>query len=169
LQTKGLFSIRYGTLEASIKVPRGAGLWPAFWTLGADIDAVGWPRSGEVDVMENIGSDAFTVYGSIHGPQSGPSAGPYRFVAPKRSPVALSAGFHVYGVTWTPNRIVFSLDGIPYSTRTPESLSAGQRWVFDKPFFLLLNLAVGGTWPGSPNPSTRFPATMLVDWVRVYS
>jgi beta-glucanase (GH16 family) len=167
IQTKGLFQTTYGKLEARIKIPTGQGLWPAFWALGSDIDTAGWPGCGEIDVIENLGSDPFTIYGSIRGPQSGFANG-YGITATARSAVSLAAGFHVFGVTWSPNKLVFTLDGVPYATRTPSSLSSGQQWVFTKPFYLLLNLAVGGTWPGSPNASTQLPATMLVDWVRVY-
>lgn len=168
LQTKGLFATTYGLLEARIKLPAGQGLWPAFWALGSDIDAVGWPACGEIDVMESLGSDPFTLFGSIHGPEPGAIDG-YRYTAVKRSSVSLADAFNVYGVEWSPEEIVFTFDGVPYSVRTPASLSGGQQWVFDKPFYLLLNLAVGGNWPGAPSASTRFPATMLVDWVRVYS
>lgn len=167
IQTKGLFQATYGKLEASIKIPTGQGLRPAFWALGSDIDTAGWPGCGEIDVIENLGGDPFTIYGSIHGPQSGLANG-YGITAAGRSAVSLAAGFHLFGVTWSPNKIVFTLDGVPYATRTPSSLSSGQQWVFTKPFYLLLNLAVGGTWPGSPNASTQLPAMMLVDWVRVY-
>jgi beta-glucanase (GH16 family) len=167
IETQGLFQARYGELEARIEIPRGQGLWPAFWAVGSDLDSVGWPQSGEIDVMENIGSNPFTIYGSIHGPQSGVTDG-YAITTTKHSPVSLAGGFHVYGVAWSPNKVVFTLDGVPYATYTPGSLSSTQQWVFNEPFFLILNLAVGGTWPGSPNATTPFPAKMLVDWVRVY-
>jgi len=168
LQTEGLFQTTYGKIEARIKVPAARGLWPAFWALGYDIDSVGWPASGEIDVMENIGSDPFTIYGSIHGPQPGSMRG-YALTAIARSRASLAAGYHIYGVTWSPNRIVFTLDGVPYATRTRAGLSAGREWVFNKPFFLLLDMAVGGTWPGRPSATSRLPATMLIDWVRVYA
>jgi beta-glucanase (GH16 family) len=168
LQTKGLFATTYGRIEAKIKLPAGPGLWPAFWALGSDIDSVGWPGSGEIDTMESLGSDPFTLYGSIHGPEPGSLKG-YHLTTPEHSAVSLASRFHDFGVEWSPSAITFTLDGVPYSTVTPASLSAGQQWVFNKPFYLLLNLAVGGDWPGSPQASTPFPATMLVDWVRVYS
>lgn len=169
IQTDGLFATAYGRVEASIKLPAGRGLWPAFWALGQRADTIGWPWCGEFDVMENLGNDPFTVYGSIHGPQAGAARGQYGLTAPVRSRTSLATGFHTYGVTWSPDRIVFTLDGVPYSTRTPASLGRGQRWVFNQRFFLLLNVAVGGRWPGRPGAGTRFPATMLVDWVRVYA
>ncbi len=168
LQTKGLFATAYGRIEARIKLPAGSGLWPAFWALGSDIEEVGWPDSGEIDVMESLGNDPFTLYGSIHGPEPGSAKG-YHLTAREHSAVSLASRFHVFGVEWSPSAIIFTFDGAPYSTRTPASLSGAQQWVFDKPFFLLLNLAVGGNWPGAPQASTPLPATMLVDWVRVYS
>jgi len=167
LQTKGLFTTTYGRIEARIKLPAGDGLWPAFWALGSDIESAGWPNCGEIDVMESLGSDPFTLFGSIHGPQEGTSRD-YTLSASEHSASSLASAFHVYGVQWSPSAITFTFDGSAYSVRTPASLSPGQQWVFDKPFFLLLNLAVGGSLPGAPNDSTPFPATMLVDWVRVY-
>jgi beta-glucanase (GH16 family) len=166
LQTKGLFQTEYGTLEVSMQIPAGQGLWPAFWALGNDYNSVGWPQCGEIDVMENLGSDPFTAYGSIHGPQG---TGAYGHTTAYRSPVSLTSGFHTYAVTWTPTSISYSIDGVTYATYSPSTLTSGQQWVFNQQFYLLLNLAVGGNWPGSPNSSTAFPATMLVDWVRVYS
>lgn len=167
LQTKGLFATKYGRIEARIKLPSGRGLWPAFWALGSNIEDVGWPACGEIDVMESLGNEPFLLYGSVHGPATGEQQG-YRLTAFERSPVSLASSYHIYGVQWSASAIVFTFDGVPYSTRTPASLSAGAQWVFDKPFFLVLNLAVGGTWPGAPDSSTLFPATMLIDWVRVY-
>ena len=167
LKTQGLFSTTYGRIEASIKLPVGRGLWPAFWAVGESIETVGWPASGEIDMMESLG-DGFTLFGSLHGPEGSNERG-YGLTSPHRSAVSLAGGFHVYGVDWSPSAIVFTFDGVPYATRTPAELGPGQHWAFDKPFFLILNLAVGGDWPGAPNASTAFPATMLVDWVRVYS
>lgn len=168
IETKGLFQTTYGELEARIKLPAGQGLWPAFWSLGSDYDRVGLPHSGEIDVMEALGNDPFTVYGSIHGP-SADSPNGYGMTTYTHSRASLAAGFHVYGVIWSPSKIVFTLDGVPYAARSRASLGRGDRWVFNKPFYLILDLAVGGYWPGQPNASTRFPASMLVDWVRVYS
>jgi beta-glucanase (GH16 family) len=165
IQTEGRFQTTYGRLEARIKLPSGPGLWPAFWAVGSDFDRVGWPRSGEIDVMENFGNDPFKITGSIHGPWRTPHG--YAIHSDKRSPVSLAEGFHVYGVIWSPRRITFTFDGVRYATVTPASLSRGQQWVFDKPFFLILNLAVGGQWAGSPK-TTPFPASMVVDWIRVY-
>jgi beta-glucanase (GH16 family) len=169
MQTEGLFQTAYGRIEARLKLPAGRGLWPAFWALGQNHDSVGWPWCGEVDIMENLGGDPFTAYGSLHGPAPGAHDGEYGLTATVRSKSSLAAAFHVFGVTWSPGRIVFTLDGVAYATRTPASLAPGQKWVFNQPFYLLLNLAVGGQWPGRPSAATHFPATMFVDWVRVYS
>jgi beta-glucanase (GH16 family) len=168
IQTAGRFETTYGWIQARIKLPSGAGLWPAFWAIGADFNRVGWPASGEIDLMENIASDPFKVYGTLHGPAPGRANG-YNLVAAARSARSLAAAFHVFGIDWSPGKIVFTLDGVPYATRTPASLPAGGQWVFDKPFYLILNLAVGGNFPGPPDATTHFPAKMLVDWVRVYS
>jgi beta-glucanase (GH16 family) len=166
LETKGLFQKRYGRIEARIRIPRGRGLWPTFWAGGSDVDRVGWPSSGEIDVMENLGSDPFSVSGSVHGPERHTRNG-YAVTNVTRSPVSLATGFHVYGVAWRRHRITFTLDGARYAEVTPASLSRRQRWVFEKPFFLMLNLAVADAPPEAPDAHTRFPARMLVDWVRV--
>jgi beta-glucanase (GH16 family) len=165
IQTAGRFQTEYGRIEARIKLPSGAGLWPAFWAVGSDFNQVGWPRSGEIDVMENYGSDLYKITGSIHGPWNGPDA--YAIHSDKFSSASLAGGFHVYGVIWRPDRITFTLDGTPYATVTPESLSGSDQWVFDKPFYLILDLAVGGQYSGNPK-LTPFPQSMVVDWVRAY-
>lgn len=167
LETRGLFQTRYGQIEARIELPSGQGLWPAFWALGTDVGRVGWPAAGEIDVMENHGGDSSSISGSLHGPESGRAAG-YSVTAVTRSPRSLATGFHDYGITWSPDRIAFTLDGRVYAVQTPRTLGGDRPWVFNAPFYLLLDLAVGGREPGDPDPSTRFPATMLVDWVRVY-
>jgi beta-glucanase (GH16 family) len=165
LETQGLFSASYGLIEARMQIPAGAGLWPAFWMLGDNITTVGWPACGEIDVMETIGKNPFTVYGTIHGPSGSTS---YQVGSTDVSAGSLASGFHTYAVSWSPNSVTWLLDGTPYATVTPSNLAPGQTWVFNQPFHLLLNLAVGGNWAGPPNASTRFPATLLVDWVRVY-
>jgi beta-glucanase (GH16 family) len=167
IKTQGTFELAYGRFEARLKLPRGQGLWPAFWMLGADISKVGWPACGEIDIMENIGREPSMVHGTIHGPgySGGNGIG---------APFSLAGGarfaddFHVFAVEWEPTALRFYVDMSLYATRTPADLPAGQRWVFDHPFFLLLNVAVGGSWPGSPDGTTVFPQTMLVDYVRVY-
>ncbi|MDQ6816403.1 MAG: glycoside hydrolase family 16 protein, partial [Actinomycetota bacterium] len=168
IETRGLFQTpRYGSLLARIEIPRGKGLWPAFWALGNNYGRVGWPRCGEIDVMENTGGNPFRIKGSIHGPQAHTSID-YAVHRVAWSRVSLATGFHIYGVTWRPGKIIFTLDGVHYGTVTPADLSNGQRWVFDKPVFLILTLAIQGGPSAQPDAATRFPARMLVDWVRVY-
>jgi beta-glucanase (GH16 family) len=167
LKTQGLFQQAYGRFEARLRVPHGQGLWPAFWMLGADIASVGWPRCGEIDVMENIGREPGTVHGTLHGPgYSGAGGIGGASTLPRQQRFA--DGFHVFAVEWEPAAIRWFVDGKLYLTRTPADLPAGQPWVFDHPFFLLLNVAVGGHWPGGPDATTTFPQTMRVDYVRVY-
>jgi beta-glucanase (GH16 family) len=167
LITKNKFSATYGRFEARIKVPYGQGIWPAFWMLGTNIDSVGWPACGELDIMENIGKEPSIVHGTIHGPgYSGGNGVTSSYSLPKNERFA--DAFHTFAMEWEPNVVRFYCDGILYKTITPASLPAGRVWVFDRPFFMILNLAVGGNWPGNPDATTVFPQTMLVDYVRVY-
>ena len=164
--TRGLLAQRYGRFEARIKLPRGQGIWPAFWMLGADFDGTNWPACGEIDVMEYRGQEPLRVTGTIHGPgYSGGGALTGNRDLP--GPAGFDEDFHVFGVEWTPDWIAWELDGVTWQVIVPAQLPAGAAWVFDKPFFLILNVAVGGNYVGPPDPSV-FPQTMLVDWVRVY-
>jgi beta-glucanase (GH16 family) len=163
LLTKGKFSQQYGRFEARIWIPFGQGLWPAFWLLGDDIDQVGWPACGEIDTMENIGKEPSTVHGSLHAPGFDTGAantlpGNQRF----------ADAWHVFGIEWDATSIRFYVDGTLYETRTPSDVPKTGKWAFDHAFFLLLNVAVGGNWPGDPNGTTTWPQTMKVDWVRAY-
>jgi beta-glucanase (GH16 family) len=167
LKTQGKFAQAYGRFEARIKIPGGQGMWPAFWMLGDDIDKAAWPACGEIDIMENIGKEPDTVYGSIHGPGFIGSTGlgsPYKLPNGKQ----FADDFHLFAVEWEPDVIRFFVDDHLYSARTRAELKPGWEWPFDHPFFLLLNLAVGGDWPGDPNATSIFPQSMLVDFVRVY-
>ncbi len=167
IKTAGRFSVKYGKIAARMKIPFGQGLWPAFWMLGEDIKTAAWPKCGEIDVMENIGKEPGIVHGTIHGPgYSGSKGISHAYSLPDGQP--LSADFHVYAVEWAPDSITFLLDDHPYATVTPASLPQGTRWVYDHSFFLLLNLAVGGAWPGNPDATTQFPQELIVDWVRVW-
>ncbi|MBC2868433.1 lectin [Streptomyces mexicanus] len=165
LNTSGKFAAQYGHVEARMKIPRGQGMWPAFWMLGTDLGQVGWPNSGEIDVMENVGFEPSTVHGTIHGPGYSGSAG---IGAPYSLPngQAFADAFHTFAVDWAPDSISWSVDGTVYQRRTPADLG-GKTWVFNKPFFLILNLAVGGYWPGDPDASTSFPQQLVVDSVSV--
>lgn len=167
LKTRGLFSQTYGRIEARIKIPSGQGLWPAFWMLGDDVDKAGWPRCGEIDIMENIGREPSVVHGTIHGPgYSGARGISAAYSMPGGGRFA--DDFHIYAVEWRPQEIQFFVDGNLYTTVLPTNLPHGARWVFDHPFFIILNVAVGGGWPGNPDATTTFPQTMEIDYVRVY-
>ncbi|MFT3892806.1 MAG: family 16 glycosylhydrolase [Anaerolineales bacterium] len=166
LLTKNRFEVAYGRIEANIKVPEGAGLWPAFWMLGADIDQNPWPQSGEIDIMEVVGRRPNEVFGTLHGP--GYSGGQsYGKVYDLGKPVANK--FHVFAVEWTPDKITWFIDGTPFFTASPnDPILQGKQWVYNHPFFILLNVAVGGNFGGAVGPDTTFPQSMLVDYVRLY-
>jgi beta-glucanase (GH16 family) len=165
MNTSGKFSAQYGHVEARMKIPRGQGMWPAFWMLGTDIGSVGWPNSGEIDVMENVGFEPSTIHGTIHGPGYSGSAGIGAAYSLSNGQ-AFADAFHTFAVDWAPNSVKWSVDGVVYQTRTPADVG-GNTWAFNKPFFLILNLAVGGYWPGDPDSSTAFPAQLVVDSVSV--
>ncbi|MBZ5727099.1 MAG: glycoside hydrolase family 16 protein [Acidobacteriia bacterium] len=165
IHTHGKFAQRYGRFEARIRIPYGQGIWPAFWMMGDGGEK--WPDRGEIDIMENIGREPGTVHGTVHGPgYSGAEGigGPYSLPTGQ----AFSDDYHVYAVEWEPAAIRWYVDDHRYKTLAPGDLPTGARWVFDSPFYLLLNLAVGGSWPGNPDETTIFPQAMYVDYVRVY-
>jgi|GEM_PF-1744679 len=169
LKTWQRFSVKYGRIEGRIKMAFGQGIWPAFWMLGANIHdpGVGWPRCGEIDIMENIGREPGTVHGTVHGPGYSGSHGigkPYSLPAGEK----FASQFHLFSIDWEPDFIRFMVDSHVFHVVTPATLPRGTRWVYDHPFFLLLNVAVGGDWPGNPHTTTAFPQKMLVDYVRVY-
>jgi len=164
IKTQGLFQQAYGRFEARIKNPHGPGLWPAFWMLGSNIESVGWPKAGEIDIMEMRGQDPTIIYGSLHGPgYSGgnPVSGSYALKNAR-----YDADFYVYAVEWFPDRIDFFVNDHLYNRVRPRDVSG--EWVFDHPFFMVINLAVGGSYVGFPNPNTPFPQQMVIDYVRVY-
>ncbi|MEC0371279.1 RICIN domain-containing protein [Paenibacillus chibensis] len=160
IKTQGLRSFTYGKIEARIKLPSGQGLWPAFWMLGTNIDTVGWPKSGETDIMERVNNNPY-VNGTVHWDANGQAD--YGQVSGNLD----FSQYHVYSVEWDSKYIKWFVDGQQYNAFYIEN-GTGNTEEFQRPFFLLLNLAVGGNWPGSPNNSTQFPAQMLVDYVRVY-
>jgi beta-glucanase (GH16 family) len=167
LTSKGKFQQQYGRFEARLKLPAGRGLWPAFWLLGGDVDTAGWPSCGEIDVMEERGATPWRVTGAVHGPgHSGGNALIAAFDAPARTP--LSDDFHVYAAEWGADEIRFYVDDRLYHTVLATRMPPTARWVYDHPFFLLLNLAVGGSYGGPPDATTVFPQAMLADYVRVY-
>jgi len=167
LTTQGLFEQAYGRFEARIKIPRGPGIWPTFWLIGNDIEQVGWPACGEIDIMENRGKEPSTIHGSMHGPGY---SGDRDFTSVYKLPGGADFfdEFHVFAIEWAPQTVHLFVDQELYATFTPSRLPAGMKWVFDHPFFIVLNVAVGGDWPGPVDSTTVFPQAMLVDYVRVY-
>jgi len=170
LKSQELQSFQYGRIEASIKMPEGQGFWPAFWMLGDNISSVQWPACGEMDIMESIGSLPSTNYGSIHGTGfTGTAIGTSYTLA---NHAKFADAFHTFGIVWSPKEIEFYVDSPAnvYATYTPANLPRGGVWPFDAgKFFFILNVAVGGAWPGAPDSTTVFPQEMLVDYVRVYA
>jgi beta-glucanase (GH16 family) len=169
LKTQGLFNQAYGRFEARIKIPAGQGMWPAFWMLGNNITSVRWPTCGEIDIMENIGKEPGILHGSLHGPSATARTSDATAAFSLPAGQHFADDFHLYAIEWEPATIRFYVDSNLYATFTKSQWPAGGTWVFDHPFFLLLNLAVGGDWPGAPDNSTVFPQQMLVDYVRVYT
>lgn len=172
--TKGLYEQKFGRIEARIKLPYGKGYWPAFWMLGANLQegaetpddpsTVFWPLAGEIDIMEYLGNKPTTILGSVHGP--GYSGGEAVSKAYTLMNDRFDTGFHVFGIEWGENYINYYVDNVLYNQITPADVSG--EWVFNKPFFIILNMAIGGNLPGSPNAETVFPQTMIVDYVKVY-
>jgi beta-glucanase (GH16 family) len=164
LISKDRMTVRYGLVEARIQVPRALGMWSACWMLGQDIDGAGWPRCGEIDVMEHFGTGPAVIQGTAHGPGF---SGDQGITGSHEVGPSLDGEFHTYAVSWEPDRIRWYIDGTLYHTVTPADLH-GNPWVFDHDFYLLLNVAVGGTASRRPDSSVSFPQMMLVDYVRVY-
>jgi beta-glucanase (GH16 family) len=163
--SQGRMALRYGLVEARIRIPDGRGIWPAFWMLGQDIGEKGWPQCGEVDIMEILGQDPAVLHATVHGPGYSGAGGVH---TSRRARESLADGFHVYSLAWEPGRFRWFLDGQQYASVTPRNVRR-KPWVFDHDFFLVINVAVGGTWPGNPDPSLTFPRTMLIDYVRHYT
>ncbi|MET0794763.1 MAG: family 16 glycosylhydrolase [Polyangiaceae bacterium] len=164
IKTQGIKSFTYGRIEARMKIAQGQGMWPAFWMLGEDIGSNPWPACGEIDIMENIGKEPSVIHATIHGPGYSAGQGPtkqYMLSAP------VAAEFHVFAIEWEMNAIRWYVDGTLYSTKTPSDIPSSATWVYAHPFFIVLNLAVGGGWPGNPDGTTTFPQQLQVDYVRV--
>ena len=169
LITKRLKSFQYGRIEARIKIPEGEGVWPAFWMLGDDVDQRPWPACGEMDIMENIGKEPGKIHGSVHG--TGFTGTPLGTATELAGGKKFAEEFHTYGVIWAPGKVQYYVDdpAHTYAMFTPADLPKGAVWPFDDgKYFLLLNLAIGGQWPGPPNAATGSQVEMLVDYVRVY-
>ncbi|AGC77483.1 glycosyl hydrolase family 16 [Nonlabens dokdonensis] len=170
IKTEGLFEQAYGRFEARIQLPYGKGYWPAFWLLGNDCDQNPWPQCGEIDIMEYLGDAPTSIFGTVHGP--GFSAGESISKEYVLENDRFDTGFHVFGIEWGPDYINYYVDNVLYNQITKadvlEETDGQGEWVFDHPFYIILNVAIGGNLPGSPDAETVFPQTMLVDYVRVY-
>jgi beta-glucanase (GH16 family) len=164
MKTQGLQTFQYGRIEARIKVPAGKGLWPAFWMLGENFPVIGWPDCGEIDIMEYVGREPDLIMGTIHGPGYSGATGLGQW---NRQDYNIADDFHTYAVEWDTDQISWFYDGEKYSTYTREDVG-NRLWPFDQPFFIILNLAIGGTLGGIVTPDTEFPAEYLIDYVRVY-
>jgi beta-glucanase (GH16 family) len=162
--TKGKIDQKYGRIEARIKLPYGKGIWPAFWMLGSNFDTVNWPQCGEIDIMEYLGNQPTKILGTIHGPgYSGANAITKSYTLKNDR---FDTDFHVFGIEWGENYINFYVDDVLYNQITPADVTG--EWVFNEPFYIILNIAVGGNLPGAPNADTSFPQSMLVDYIRIY-
>jgi len=164
IHTQGKFTQKFGRIEARIKLPQGKGIWPAFWMLGDNFDTIGWPECGEIDIMESVDVIAQRAHGTIHGPgYCGGEAISNEFPTTD----FLADDFHLYAIEWTPDAISWYFDDHCYATVNSSQIQ-GNRWVFDHPFFVILNLAIGGNWPGYPDETTSFPQRLIIDHVKIY-
>lgn len=166
IKTKGLFDQQYGRFEARLKTPYGPGLWPAFWMLGSNIDTVPWPQCGEIDIMELRGQEPHIAHGTLHGP--GYSAGNAITKAYALKDGRFDVDFHLFAVEWDADKIDFFVDNYLYQRLTRNEVEKKGQWVYNSPFFMILNVAVGGNYVGFPVDGTPFPQRMTIDYVRVY-
>jgi beta-glucanase (GH16 family) len=163
--TRNKVDFKYGRVDVRAKLPKGQGLWPAIWMLPTDTVYGIWPASGEIDIMENIGSEPNSIFGTIH---YGHDFWRYDTQYLPVDTVDFSEDFHTYTVLWTEDCILFQVDGIDVGVPNTRSSVLPTTWPFDQEFHIILNVAVGGNLPGNPDFSTQFPQTMEVDYVRVY-
>lgn len=164
IKTKDLYAQAYGRFEARIKTPSGPGVWPAFWMLGSNIDATPWPQCGEIDIMEQRGQQPSITYGSVHGP--GYSGGNAKTKAYGLTNGRFDTDYHIYAIEWGEGYIDYFVDDFLYQRITPDDVTG--QWVYDHPFFIILNVAVGGNFVGFPTSGTPFPQSMYVDYVKVF-
>jgi len=165
LISKDKKSFTYGRIDFRAKLPKGQGIWPALWMLGSNISTTSWPACGEIDIMELLGHEPQKSYGTIHwGAAGGPSThiGGYYSLSSQ----AFSDSFHVFSLLWETTKITFLIDNIPFFSADKSQVNGN--YPFDKPFFFIMNVAVGGNWPGNPDNTTVFPQRMIVDYVRVF-
>jgi beta-glucanase (GH16 family) len=166
LRTYGKGDWKYGRIEVKAKVASGQGIWPAIWMLPTDWLFGGWPSSGEIDIMEHVGYDLGVVHGSVHTEAYNHKINTQRSSARKIANV--DTEFHIYSIIWDKDKISFFIDDVQYFLFENDQQGNYKTWPFDQRFHLLINIAVGGDWPGNPDNSTNFPRKMLVDYVRVY-
>jgi beta-glucanase (GH16 family) len=164
IKTAGLFEQTYGRFEARIKTPWGPGIWPAFWLVGSNLETLGWPQCGEIDIMELRGQKPNIINGTVHGPGYSGSESITKSFAFEND--RFDVDFHLFAVEWGENYIDFFVDNTLYQEITPDNVTGN--WVFDHPFYIILNVAVGGNYLGFPTSQTPFPQSMLVDYVKVY-
>jgi beta-glucanase (GH16 family) len=165
MNSSGKRTFQYGRIEARLKLPQTPGIWPAFWLLGNDIGSVGWPGCGELDIMEHVGFEPMITHGAMHGPNY---SGNTPFAGTNYLSEQVNANYHVYAIEWNSTSVRWFVDGVQFYSVTKSQVQSYGNWVFDHPMFVILNVAVGGNWPGSPNGSSVFPQRMYVDYIRVY-
>jgi len=162
--TKGKREFQYGRIDIRAKLPEGQGIWPAIWMLGSNIDEVGWPASGEIDIMEMVGHEPNRTHGTAHWGNRGENS---TFKGSSITlPEKFSERFHVFTLVWQPNSLDWYVDEVKFNSLTPAQVNGS--WRFNDPFFLIFNIAVGGNWPGSPDETTVFPQSMEIDYIRVF-
>ena len=163
ITTKGKKEFQYGRLEARAKLPLGEGLWPAFWMLGSNFTDKGWPKCGEIDILEYVGREPHTVYTTLHTQDShGNSVNSKKTIIP-----AIEEGYHVYAIEWTKDKIDFFVDKDLVYTFQPE-IKNENTWPYDQPFYFLVNLAIGGNFGGLKVDDSIFPQEFLIDYIKVY-
>jgi len=163
ITTAGKKEFQYGRIEARAKLPTGQGIWPAFWMLGSNIKTVGWPKSGEIDIMEYVGKNPHTIYTTLHTQDShGNSVNSKVTNFPE-----IEEGFHVYAIDWTKDKIEFFVDNVSVYTFQPE-IKNENTWPFSQPFFIIVNMAVGGNFGGPEVDDSIFPKEYILDYIRVY-
>ncbi len=164
ITTKDKFEFKYGRIEAKAKLPSGKGLWPAFWMLGANIDEVGWPKCGEIDILEYVGKEPEMVFTSLHTPDSHGNT-----VNTKKVKIDnIEEGFHVYAADWTQDKIEFFVDDELLYTFSPEAIDDENIWPFNQPFYIILNMAIGGNFGGPDVDDAIFPQDFVIDYIKVY-
>ncbi len=168
LKSQGLFDFQYGRVDIRAMLPIGQGIWPALWMLGSDITTEGWPACGEIDIMELVGHQPRLIHGTVHwGPDNGQHQY-YGSTGPALTfPETFADEFHVFSIEWQENEVKFFLDDVHYHTVTPQNMN-GLAYPFNDAFFFIMNVAVGGEWPGNPDDTTPFPGFMAVDYIRVF-